>query len=113
MLIQLLGNKLLAELFIRLPICSVDQPASLLKNFGEALQNVRKSPEASRTRENSKKSETGEARLSKQIYNLRQRLKRAQRVADWVTEDRNNWYQLSRADQNLRLVTEPPTHDFN
>ena len=47
------------------------------------------------------KNETGEARLSKQIYNLRQRQKRAQWVADWVAEDWNNWYQLSQADQTL------------
>ena len=47
------------------------------------------------------KNETGEARLSEKIYNLRQRQKRAQWVADWVAEDWNNWYQLSRADQTL------------
>ena len=47
------------------------------------------------------KNETGEARLSTQIYNLRQRQKRAQWVAAWVAEDWNNWYQLSHADQTL------------
>ena len=101
MLFQLFGNRPLVEQCIRFPICSVDQPASLLKSFGEALQNIRKSPEASRARENSKKRETGEAGLSKQIYNLGQRLQRAQWVAGWVTEDWNNWYQLSQADQAL------------
>ena len=45
--------------------------------------------------------ETGEARLSKQIYNLRQRQKRAQWVADWVAKDWSNWFQLSQADQTL------------
>ena len=47
------------------------------------------------------KKERGEARLSKQIYDLRQRQKHAQWVADWVAEDSNNWCQLSQADQSL------------
>lgn len=35
------------------------------------------------------------------VYNLRQRHKRAQWVADWVAEDSNNWYKLSHADKIL------------
>ena len=46
MLFELIGNKALVDLFIRFPICSVEQPASLLKNFVEAWQNVRNTPEA-------------------------------------------------------------------
>ena len=65
------------------------------------MAKLSQSAEASQARETSQKNETGEARLSKQIYNLRQRQKRAQWVADWVAEDWNNWYQLSHADQTL------------
>ena len=101
MLFELFGNRALVELFIRFPICSAEQPAWLLKNFVEAWENFRDTPEASRARETSPKNETGEARLSKQIYKSRQRQKRAQWVADWVAEDWNNWYQLSQADQTL------------
>ena len=101
MLFELFGNRSLVELFIRFPICSVEQPASLLKNFAEAWQSFRDTQEATRARENSQRNETGEARLSKHIYVLRKRQKRAQWVADWVAEDWNNWYQFSHADQTL------------
>ena len=101
MLFELFGNKALVELFIRFPICSAEQPAWLLKDFVGAWENFRDTPEASRARESSQKNETGEARLSKQIYKSRQRQKRAQWVADWVADDWNNWYQLSQADQTL------------
>jgi len=101
MLFELFGNKALVELFIRFPICSAEQPAWLLKDFVGAWENFRDTPEASRARESSPKNETGEARLSKQIYKSRQRQKRAQWVADWVADDWNNWYQLSQADQTL------------
>ena len=101
MLFQLFGNKSFVELFIRFPICSVEQPASLLKSFPEAWHSFRNTPEATRARENSQRNETGEARLSKQIYVLEKRQKRAQWVANWVAEDWNNWYQLCHADQTL------------
>ena len=55
MLFELFGNKALVELFIRFPICSVEQPALLLNNFVEAWEEFRNTPEASRAREISKK----------------------------------------------------------
>ena len=101
MLFEVIGNRALVELFIRFPICSVEQPALLLKNFVEAWEDFRSTPEASRAREISQKNESGEARLSKQIYKLRQRQKHAEWLADWVADSWNNWYQLSQADQTL------------
>ena len=101
MLFELFGNKALVELFIRFPICSVEQPASLLKSFADAWHSFRNTPEAQRARENSTKNDTGEPRLSKQIFALQKSHARAQWVADWVDKDWNNWYQLSPADQSL------------
>ena len=43
---DLFGNKAFVELFIRFPICSVDQPGSLLKSFAKAWHSFRNSPEA-------------------------------------------------------------------
>ena len=40
-------------------------------------------------------------RLSKQIYALEQRRVRGKWIAEWIEEDRNNWYQLNHADQLL------------
>ena len=101
MLFELFGNKAFVELLIRFPICSVEQPATLLKSFAEAWQGFRNTPEATRAREISQRNETGEQRLSKQIYVLRKRQERAQWVADWVDEDDYNWYKLSHADKTL------------
>ena len=101
MLFQLFGSKCLVELFIRFPICSVEQPASLLKSFAKAWQSFRNTPEADGAREISQRNETGEVRLSKQIYALQQSRKRAQWIAEWVDKDWNNWDKLSHDDQRL------------
>jgi len=99
MLFELFGNKALVDLFIRTPICSVAQPASLLNRFIAAWQDVCSSEEATRAREISKRN--SEHRLSKQIYNLRQLKRQAQVNATWVEEDRSRWYKLSREEQRL------------
>ena len=40
-------------------------------------------------------------RPSKEIYALQKRRERGQWIADWITEDWNNWYHLSPEDQRL------------
>ena len=99
MLFELFGNKSLVEIFIRIPICSAAQPASVLSTFAEAWRNVRGSPQVETARQNSQKQVA--PRLSKQIYELKMMMKRAQWIADWVAADGNNWYHLSAADQDL------------
>ena len=102
MLFQLFGNKALAEIFVRFPVCSAEQPASIIKNFAKAWHNFRDSEEANRAREHSKKKEEPrDPRLSKQIYALKQRQLRGQWIADWIDEDERNWFQLSHQDQEL------------
>ena len=40
-------------------------------------------------------------RRSKQIYPLREQVRRAEWVASWIAEDNQNWYKLEASDQNL------------
>ena len=101
MLFQLFGCKPLVEIFIRFPICCAEQPAPLLKNFAHAWRSFRNSPEANSARKISQPNMPGEVRLSKQIYALEQRRVRGKWIAEWIEEDRNNWYQLNHADQLL------------
>ena len=42
-----------------------------------------------------------EIRFSKQIRVLQKRAELAAWIAEWITEDWNNWYQLSLNDQEL------------
>jgi hypothetical protein len=101
MLFQLFGNKSLVETFIRIPICSGAQPASVLSTFAKAWRNVKDSPQVCTARENSQKQL--KPRLSKQIYNLRMMIKHGEWIAEWLATDPDNWYRLTVADQQLSL----------
>ena len=101
MLFQLYGSKSLVEIFIRFPICSVEQPASLLRSFAQSWQAFHNSSEADRARQNSQPNDSGNPRLSKQIYALQQRQERARWIARWIDEDWNNWYKLKEKDRLL------------
>jgi len=99
MLFQLFGNKSLVETFIRIPICSAAQPASVLSTFVKAWHDGKNSPQVETARENSQKQL--KPRLSKQIHELKMKMDRGQWIADWVAADWDNWYHLSVADQHL------------
>ena len=99
MLFELFGNKGLVDTLIRIPICSAEQPASVLKRFAAAWPKFKDSPEANSARQNSQKQ--AEPRLSKQIYKLQKQTDRGRWIAEWVAADWNNWYQLTHADQHL------------
>ena len=101
MLFQMYGSKSLVEIFIRFPICSVEQPASLLRSFAQSWQAFHNSSEADRARQNSQPNDSGNPRLSKQIYALQQRQERARWIARWIDEDWNNWYKLKEKDRLL------------
>ena len=101
MLFQSFGNKPLVEMFVRFPICSAEQPGPLLRSFAQAWQSLRSSPEANRALENSGHNMPGEVRISKQIYALKKRQARGQWIAEWIVENRDNWFQLTHADQLL------------
>ena len=100
MLFQLYGSKSLVEIFIRFPICSVEQPASLLRSFAQSWQAFHNNSEADSARQNSQPNDSGYPRLSKQIYALQQRQERARSIARWI-DDWNNWYKLKEKDRLL------------
>ena len=99
MLFELFGNKSLTDTCIRFPVCSAEQPAYVLKHFGEAWEAAKDSMEVQKAREHSQPNM--EIRLSKQILALQKRAERAAWIAEWIAEDWNNWYQLSLNDQEL------------
>lgn len=102
MLFQMFGNKALVDAFIRFPICSVEQPASMLKEFTIAWRSYNDNEDAERARETSKKQPDPRVdRLSKQIYTAKQRQARGKWIADWIQLDSNNWWSLNRQDQQL------------
>ena len=53
MLFELFGNKSLTETCIRYPVCSAEQPAYILKEFGEAWEAAKNSMELQKAREQS------------------------------------------------------------
>jgi hypothetical protein len=79
MLFELFGNKDLTDTFIRYPLCSAVQPASVLKAFAEAWKQCKDTVECKRAIEQSKPNEG--RRHSKQIYLLVRRSENAR----WVT----------------------------
>ena len=99
MLFEIFGNRSLVETLIRFPTRSAEQPALVLKAFSKAWHAFNNGPEACRARENSQKQ--AKPRLSKQIYVLKKRTERGRLIAEWVAEDRNNWYRLTAAEQHL------------
>ena len=54
-------------------MCLDEKPAPILKSFAQAWHSWRNTPEASRAREISQQKEPGQIRLSKQIWDLKQR----------------------------------------
>ena len=99
MLFELLGNKSLTETCIRYPVCSAEQPAYILKEFGEAWEAAKNSMELQKAREQSNPNPN--TRLSRQNRALKQRAERAAWIRKRIAEDGNNWYQLSLKDQKL------------
>jgi hypothetical protein len=103
MLFELFGNKSLVDTLIRVPICSAQPPATVLKAFAKAWDDFKDGQEIRRARENSER-QVG-PRLSKQIYLLQKRIDRGRWIANWLAEDWYNWWDnrqsLDAADQNL------------
>ena len=99
MLFDLFGNKSLVDICIRYPVCSAEQPASILKKFGQAWEDAKDDAELQTARQRSQPNE--DLRLSKQIYGLNQVAERARGLRKWIAEDWNNWHQLSDWDKEL------------
>ena len=99
MLFELFGNKSLTETFIRFPICSPVQAASILKKFAKAWKTCKETEEYKRARMLSMPNK--EPRLSLQIYSLQKRANRADSLTAWIDENSNNWWELSPSDRAL------------
>ena len=69
---------------MRFPICCTEQSAPTLKSFVQAWHSWRNTPDASRAREISQQKGPGQIRLSKQIWDLKQRQGRGQWIARWI-----------------------------
>ena len=95
-LFTIYNARIVSILFIRILICSAEQPAYVIKKFANAWHDFKDSEEANRAPENSKKKEDPRVlRLSKQIYVLKQAQSRGQWIADWIEKDWRNWWKLS------------------
>ena len=85
MLFQLFGNKSFTETCIRYPVCSAEQPAYILKEFGKAWEAAKNSMKLQKARKQSRPNPG--IRLSKQIRMLQQRAERAVSIRKWIAED--------------------------
>ena len=69
---------------MRFPICCTEQSAPTLKSFVQAWHSWRNTPDPSRAREISQQKRPRQIRLSKQIWDLKQRQGRGQWIARWI-----------------------------
>ena len=97
---QLLGNAALVDHIIRFNLCSVAQPA-MVRDFCERWRQYTETDEYRKAKQESQKCESDHVRRSNQIYHLRQQVRRAKLIANWIAEDKRNWYKLEASDQNL------------
>jgi hypothetical protein len=99
MLFQLFGNVSLVDTLIRIPICSAQRPATVLKAFVKAWDNFKNGQEIRTAREASER-QVG-LRISKQLYFLQKRIEQGRCIEKWLAEDKQNWYRLDAEHQSL------------
>ena len=99
MLFQLFGNVSLVDTLIRIPICSAQRPATVLKAFVKAWDNFKNGQEIRTAREASER-QVG-LRISKQLYFLQKRIEQGRCIEKWLAEDKQNWYRLDAENQSL------------
>ena len=97
---QLLGNAALVDHIIRFNLCGVAQPA-MVRDFCDRWRQYTETDEYRKAKHESQKCESDHVRRSKQIYYLREQVRRAKRIAHWIAEDKLNLYKLEASDQNL------------
>ena len=97
---QLLGNETLVDHIIRCNLCGAAQP-EMLTDFCERWERYTQTDLYLRARRESEKHEPGHVRRAKKLWHLKQKLKRAHWIADWIAEKSANWYKLTRSDKNL------------
>jgi len=106
MLFQLMGCKALVSMFIKYPICSAQQPASILRDFAQNWQTWRDSEERKAVQQMSEKKEPDDPtrRLGTQIYLLRKELALGEEMQRRINRYWNSWYYLT--DDEKRIYEE-------
>ena len=73
----------------------------MVRNLYDRWRHYIETNEYRKARQESQKCESDHVRRSKQIYHLREQVRRAEWVASWIAEDNQNCYKLEASDQNL------------
>ena len=97
MLFQLMGCKALVAMFIKYPICSAQQPASLLKDFAVNWRTWRESEERKAVQQMHKKKELDDPtrRLSTQIFFLRREQQIGEEMQRRIDRYWDSWYYMT------------------
>ena len=105
-LFQLMGCKPLVSTFIKYPISSAQQPASLLREFAVNWQTWRASEERKAVRQMSQKKDPDDPtrRLGTQIYRLRRELQIGEEMKRRINSSRDSWYYMT--DNEKRIYEE-------
>ena len=105
-LFQLMGCKPLVSAFIKYPIFSAQQPASLLKDFAMNWQTWRESEERKAVRQMSEKKDPDDPtrRLGTQIYLLRRELQIGEEMHGRINRSWDSWYYMT--DNEKRIYQE-------
>ena len=106
MLFQLMGCKALVSTFIKYPISSAQQPASLLRDFAVNWQTWRESEERKAVRRMSEKKEPDDPtrRLGTQIHHLRRELQIGEEMQRRISRYWDSWYYMN--DDEKRIYEE-------
>ena len=98
---QLIGNKDLVQLFIKLPICSAEQPAAVLRSFMANWEVRRQSNEHQAAIQQSQKKAAGQKRMSQQIWHAKGQLDKGQRLYRQVDNGELDFFELDEERQTL------------
>ena len=105
-LFQLMGCKPLVSTFIKYPISSAQQPASLLRDFAVNWQTWRESEERKAVQQMSEKKDLDDPtrRLGTQIYRLGRELQIGEEMQRRINRSRDSWYYMT--DNEKRIYQE-------
>ena len=100
-LFELIGNKDLVDLFIRVPIASAEQPAAALRSFMAKWEEHRQSPAHQRAVQKSQQKGAGHKRISQQIWEAKRQLDQAERLSRQVEDATLDFFKLDKSSQAL------------
>ena len=95
-----LENAALVDYIVRCNLRGAVQPEAL-QAFCERWRLYMLTEQYQEAQKASEKREPGQARRSKKIWMLKQKIERGKWIADWIAEDRTNCYLIGRSDQAI------------